>query len=228
MKKKKSKFILYQYWQNILRAAISRGTALTFGISVLVAATFAAGFYYLVLSDLLASNTMLAEEVVKKEGENSRGQLVEKNEPQFQAEFKKLVNLSEAAEPLLPEATEIAATLAGVQEISRRSAVTLTGLNAVKESIKSAVADKTLEREIPAQVTGQPAAVVHFFYDLARLSRIIVVRDFEMTALSPNQVQATFTLVTYHAPPPTDIPALPSFINAAKPAALAQNQVDQK
>lgn len=221
MKKKQSKSVITQYWQTILRGAARRGFVQTFVVSFLLAASLAFGFYYFVLSDLLAANTTLAEDVVKKEAENQRGQLVEKNEPQFQAEFIKLINLSESAESLLPPATEIAATLAGVQEIARREQVTLTGLNAVKESSKSPVADKTLEREIPAQVTGAPASVVRFFYELARLSRIIVIRDFELAATRPNFAQATFTLVTFHAPPPKDIPPLPPFIKGK--ADVAQN-----
>ena len=217
MKKKQTKSVVTVYWQTVLREAVKRGPAQTAVASLLIASAIAFGFYYFIMSDLFTSNTTLAATVVKKEQENARGQLVEKNEPQFQAEFRKLVNVSESAEPLLPQETEIASVLAGVQEIARREGVTLTGLNALKEGQKSPVAEKIYEREIPAQVTGSPAAVVRFFYELARLSRIIVIRDFEMTAMRPNFTQSSFTLVTFNAPPPKEIPALPAFIQSGKP-----------
>lgn len=232
MKKKQSKSTaVARYRQTILREAVNRGPAQAFAAAASVAALLAFGFYYLVLSDLLASNTAAAEAVVKKEQENGRGQLIERNEPLFQAEFRSLIDLSDSADPMLPQQTEISGVLAGVQEIARRTDVTLTGLNAVKESAKStvsfldqgkqlAVADKLFEREFPAQVTGTPAAVVRFFYELARLSRIIVIRDFELGALRQNFSQANFTLVAFHAPPPSDasVPALPEFIKKANPA----------
>lgn len=229
-KKKQTKSAVARYRQTVLREAVRRGPLQSFAAASLLAALLGFGFYYLVLSDLLASNAASAESVVRKEQENGRGQLIERDEPLFQAEFRRLIDLSDSTEPMMPQATEISGVLAGVQEIARRTGVTLNGLNAVKESAKSniayldqnkqlAVADKLFERECPAQVTGTPAAVVRFFFELARLSRIIVIRDFEMGALRQNFSQANFTLVAFHAAAPLDssVPALPDFIKKTTP-----------
>jgi hypothetical protein len=41
------------------------------------------------------------------------------------------------------------------------------------------------------------------------MPRILQVRDYSIAAMS-NSVSAGFTLVAYHAPPPTEMPPLPS------------------
>jgi Tfp pilus assembly protein PilO len=87
--------------------------------------------------------------------------------------------------------------------------VTLTGLMAVKDSVKSPNAEKLYEREIPAIVTGPYPQVVHFFGDISRMPRILLVRDFSVVSLKSN-VSAGFTLVAYHAPPPAEMPAIPA------------------
>jgi len=80
---------------------------------------------------------------------------------------------------------------------------------AVKESVKSPKAEKLYEREIPAIVTGPYPQVVRFFTDISRMPRILLVRDFSVVSLK-NSVSAGFTLVAYHAPPPAEMPKIPS------------------
>jgi Tfp pilus assembly protein PilO len=130
-------------------------------------------------------------------------------EPQFRAEFKKIVDLYDQAKPLLPQETEISDVLGQVEMAAQRNGVTLTGLAAVKESIKSPIAEKLYEREIPAIVTGPYPRVVHFFADISRMPRILLVRDFSIVSLH-SDVSAGFTLVAYHAPPPAEMPDIPT------------------
>jgi len=84
----------------------------------------------------------------------------------------------------------------------------LTGLQAVKQSVKSPSAAKLYEREIPALVTGPYPQVVRFFNDISRMPRILLVRDYSVVSLKSG-VSAGFTLVAYHAPPPAEMPGLP-------------------
>ena len=70
-------------------------------------------------------------------------------EEQFRAEFKKVVDLYQEAKPLLPEETEVSDVLGQVETAAKRNGVTLTGLMAVKDSVKSPIAEKLYEREIP-------------------------------------------------------------------------------
>jgi Tfp pilus assembly protein PilO len=130
-------------------------------------------------------------------------------EPQFRADFKKIVDLYQEAKPLLPEETEVADVLGQVEAAAQRNGVTLTGLLAVKESIKSPQAAKLYEREIPAVVTGPYPQVVRFLNDISRMPRILLVRDFSIISLK-NNVSAGFTLVAYHAPPPAEMPGIPA------------------
>ena len=99
--------------------------------------------------------------------------------------------------------------LGQVETAAQRNGVTLTGLMAVKASVKSPAAEKLYEREIPAIVTGPYPRVVNFFADISRMPRILLVRDFSIVSLR-SDVSAGFTLVAYHAPPPAEMPAIPA------------------
>ena len=181
-------------------------------ITFAVMAALSIGLGYLVHSYFLAgwsqSNEEYRLQVVKKETENAKTERMLEGEPHFRAEFKKIVDLYDEAKPLLPQETEVADVLGQVEMTAQRNGVTLTGLMAVKESIKSPNAEKLYEREIPAIVTGPYPRVVNFFADISRMPRILLVRDFSVASLK-SDVSAGFTLVAYHAPPPAEMPAIP-------------------
>lgn len=182
-------------------------------ITLAVMTAISLGIGYMVHSYLLTgwseSNEAYRQQVIKKEAENIKTERMLAGEPQFRAEFKKIVDLYDEAKPLLPQETEVSDVLGQVEMAAQRNGVTLTGLAAVKESIKSPNAEKLYEREIPAIVTGPYPRVVHFFADISRMPRILLVRDFSIVALKAD-VRAGFTLVAYHAPPPAEMPAIPA------------------
>ena len=188
-------------------------------ITLAVVSAISIGLGYLFYSYFLApwsqSNEDARQLVIRKEAENARTERMLEGEPLFRAEFKKIVDLYDEAKPLLPQETEVSEVLGQVEMAAQRNGVTLTGLLAVKESVKSPNAEKLYEREIPAIVTGPYPRVVNFFGDISRMPRILLVRDFSIVSLKSN-VSAGFTLVAYHAPPPAEMPAIP--------AELAMNQ----
>jgi Tfp pilus assembly protein PilO len=192
----------------IIDESVRYGPIITFAIM----AAMSIGAGYLIYSYLLAgwsqSNDDYREAVIRKEVENKRTEQMLAAEPQFRAEFKKIVDLYDEAKPLLPQETEVSDVLGQVEMAAQRNSVTLTGLQAVKESVKSPIAEKLYEREIPAVVTGPYPQVVHFFADISRMPRILLVRDFSIVSLKSN-VSAGFTLVAYHAPPPAEMPKIP-------------------
>jgi Tfp pilus assembly protein PilO len=181
-------------------------------ITLAIMALISFGGVYLIytyfLSSWMESNEAARLLVVRKEIENEKTERMLAAEPQFRSEFKKIVDLYEEAKPLLPQETEVADVLGQVEMAAKRNGVTLTGLMAVKESVKSPMAEKVYEREIPAMVTGPYPQVVNFFADISRMPRILLVRDFSVVSLKSN-VSAGFTLVAYHAPPPAEMPAVP-------------------
>jgi Tfp pilus assembly protein PilO len=201
-KKKGSQSSIARTAQTIQKEAIKRGPVATYAASIALCGLLGFLFHYFVMSDFYRGNDELRATVEKKEKENKRGQLVEQSEPAFREEFRGVVSLAEQISPMLPKETEISEILAGVQDMARREGITMTGLTAIKESVPSPGADKLFERELPAQVVGNTASVTRFFYELARLSRIVVVRDFEFVAGGGNTATANFTLVCFHAPPP--------------------------
>src|SRR5690606_35794671 len=193
----------------ILVESIKYGPVVTFLLMALVSGGIAYLVYSYFLYDWAVANDTYRAQVLKKELENTATENMLADEPQFRAEFKKIVDLYQDAKPLLPEETEVADVLGQVEAAAQRNNVTLTGLLAIKESIKSPKAAKLYEREIPAVVTGPYPQVVRFMNDISRMPRILLVRDYSVVSLS-NNVSAGFTLVAYHAPPPAEMPAIPA------------------
>jgi Tfp pilus assembly protein PilO len=182
-------------------------------ITFAVMAAISIGVGYLIYGYLLAgwaqSNEDARQAVIRKEIENTKTERMLATEQQFRGEFKKIVDLYDEAKPLLPQETEVSDVLGQVEMAAQRNGVTLTGLMAVKESIKSPKAEKLYEREIPAIVSGPYPRVVNFFADISRMPRILLVRDYSIVSLR-SDVSAGFTLVAYHAPPPAEMPAIPA------------------
>jgi Tfp pilus assembly protein PilO len=181
------------------------GTPVTLLVMIVVSAGLGYLIYSYVLSGWYDSNRDYRQKIVQKEIENKKTETLLAGEEQFRARYDKIVKMYEEAKPLLPEETEISEVLGQVESAAQRNGVTLTGLLAVKESIKSPRAEKLYEREIPALVSGAYPQVVKFFSDISRMPRILVVRDYSIVSMQ-NNVSAGFTLIAYHAPPPTEKP----------------------
>jgi Tfp pilus assembly protein PilO len=211
MKPKKKSSVLDSITEPIMRESMKYGPVVTFALMAVISAGAAYLVYGFLLEGWAQSNSDYRQQVVKKELENQRTEKMLEGEEQFRAEFKKVVDLYQEAKPLLPEETEVSDVLGQVETAAKRNGVTLTGLMAVKDSVKSPIAEKLYEREIPAVVTGSYPQVVHFFADISRMPRILLVRDFSVASLK-STVSAGFTLVAYHAPPPAEMPKLPSEI----------------
>jgi Tfp pilus assembly protein PilO len=181
-------------------------------VTILVMSVLSLGLVYLIysylLTDWIASSQAYKQTVLNKEIENKKTESLLAGEDEFKAQFKKVANLFEDAKPLLPEETEVSDVLGQVEAAAQRNGVTLTGLLAVKQSVKSPSAAKLYERERPAVVTGSYPQVVRFFSDISQMPRILLVRDYSVVSLK-RSVSAGFTLVAYHSPPPAEMPGLP-------------------
>lgn len=193
----------------LIAESARHGPIITF--AVMAAISIGVGYlaYGYVLAGWVQSNEDYRQQVIRREIENAKTERMLATEPHFRAEFKKIVDLYDEAKPLLPQETEVSDVLGQVEMAAKRNGVTLTGLMAVKESIKSPKAEKLYEREIPAIVSGPYPRVVNFFADISRMPRILLVRDYSIVSLR-SDVSAGFTLVAYHAPPPAEMPAIPS------------------
>lgn len=197
------------FTESILQESRKYGAFPTFLVMLIISLGVAYMAYTFLLSDWMESNNVYRQQVIAKEMENKKTEALLAQEGQFRARFDKVVKLYEKAQPLLPEETEISEVLGQVETAAQRNSVTLTGLKAVDDSVKSPRAEKLYEREIPALVTGPYPQVVRFFADVSRMPRILVVRDYSILSLN-DRVSAGFTLVAYHAPPPAEKPATPT------------------
>ncbi len=206
---------------NVLHFTTKNGQIVTFALMAALSLGLAYLIYSYLLSDWAESARLYREQVVKKELENKKTEKMVEGEPQFLGQFKKVVDLYQQAKPLLPEETEISDVLGQVEAAAKRNGVVLTGLLAVKDSVKSPKAEKLYEREIPALVTGTYPQVVRFFTDVSRMPRILVVRDYSVVSLK-DSVSAGFTLVAYHAPPPAEMPAVPTNLPVSQNTEVAK------
>ena len=188
--------------------SMRRGPVVTMLVMSVLSAGLAYVIYTYVLESWIESAKSYRLQVLSKEIENKKTEGLLAGEEQFKAQFKKVANLFEDAKPLLPEETEVSDVLGQVEAAAQRNGVTLTGLTAVKQSVKSPSAAKLYEREIPAVVTGSYPQVARFFADISRMPRILLVRDYSVASLK-SSVSAGFTLVAYHSPPPAEMPGLP-------------------
>ena len=208
MKKSKNSNAFGSTIDGIYLESVRRGPVVTFLIMAFLSAGLGYIIYYYFIEDSITSNREYRLQVAKKENENKKTETMLAGEPQFKAEFKKVADLYNEAKPLLPEETEVSNVLSQVEVTAQRNNVKLTGLQADKQSVKSPVADKLYEREIPAEVTGTYPQIVNFFADISRMPRILLVRDYTVTS-QKNLVSAKFTLVAYHAPPPAEMREIP-------------------
>src|SRR5688572_13536001 len=170
----------------ILNESSRHGPVITFAVMAALSIGFAYLFYSYFLWDWSQANEDARMLVIRKETENARTERMLAGEPHFRAEFKKIVDLYDEAKPLLPHETEVSDVLGQVETAAQRNGVTLTGLMAVKDSVKSPAAEKLYEREIPAIVTGPYPQVVNFFADISRMPRILLIRDFSIVSLKSN------------------------------------------
>ncbi len=198
---------------SIVRESIRRGSILSFAFTTLLAILVAYLFYFNFMTGWGAASIEYRQLVLNKEFENQKTERLLAGEDQFKAKFVKIVNLYEEAKPLLPEETEVSDVLGQVESAAQKNGVVLTGLLAVKESVRSRQAAQVYEREIPALVTGPYPQVINFFTEISRMPRILVVRDYSVISLG-NSVSAGFTLVAYHAPPPAEKPKVPTNVSS--------------
>ena len=193
---------------SIYLESVRRGPVVTLLISAVVSLGLGYLVYTYLLEGWVASNRAERQRIALKEQENQKTEAMLAGEEHFRAQFRKIADLFDEAKPLLPEETEVADVLAQVETAAQRNNVTLTGLQAVKQSAKSLRSAKLYEREIPAVVTGTYPDVVRFFADISRMPRILLVRDYSIASMK-KAVSAGFTLVAFHAPPPAEMPGLP-------------------
>ena len=208
MKKSRNSNAFESLVDSIYLESIRRGPVVTFLAMAIISGGLGYIFYFYLIKDQIASNREYGQQVAAKEFENKKTETMLAGEPQFRAQFKKVVDLYNEAKPLLPEETEVSDVLGQVEATAQRNDVTLTGLTAVKQSVKSVTAPKLYEREIPAEVTGSYPKVVKFFADISQMPRILIIRDYSVVSVK-NMVSARFTLVAYHAPPPAEMREIP-------------------
>ena len=195
----------------------SRGWWLPISLGLVPALLIFYSAYTFYLSPTAVNLSESAQKVQKLEAEVKRGQAVENSQSAFKQEFIKIVNLFNESQKLLPKETEISDILAQLQLLADQNNVRVILLSASKSGVKSPNAVKLYERDLPVIIRGEYPNVLKFWNELARLSRITVVRSLEVKNSEKTSVrtfvEASFSLLVFHAPPPAEIPQIPFELN---------------
>lgn len=223
--KKRSSLITYK--NQVINWSLNRGFLLTAGFSLLIGFMVAFGVYTFTVSGWRADNAERETKVIALERENVHNRQLKLLMSPFLEEFKKMLADFHDAEPMLPSEAELAQVLDQVQESARRNQVVLTGLNGVKQSVPSNGSKTINEREFPSQVSGNFTNIVSFFNDVARMPRILVVRDFSISALKDGKTNAAFTLIAFHATSGV-LPEIPAEVLEARKTPLANGDENAK
>lgn len=232
---------LRQTWVKFLNALARRGVSGGILAGLLPALLIVYFGYGLFVTPGVLANQDKQKNIEIIEADVEKGKAVEKSEQAFKTEFTKVVQLFYDSLPLLPKETELSSVMLDVQEAARRHNVTLTGLTAVRDAMKTANADKLYEREIPCAVIGNYDDVMRFFMEISKMTRILIVRDYivgsakdaKQTGVRPTSVAVQFSLLAFHAPPTSEFPVLPPGIispvqtaqSSSMPVQTAQNTV---
>lgn len=191
-----------------------QGRRKVFLYSLLVAAALAYGGHMMLVAPVVTWNDAQFAANQKLHAENEKNRTVEQTHAAFQAEFKRDVLSYKTARQLLPNSIEVANVLGQVQQAADQSGGTLTGFDAItKADVKSAAADKLYEREVPAVYVGTYPQAIQFCRAVARLPRIVQIREFALTSLR-QKISVSFKLIVYYAPPPNELPPLPADLKA--------------
>jgi Tfp pilus assembly protein PilO len=203
-KKNTSLSALAPLYAKLMERAHQAGPSLSFLISM----ALSMGIFYVIHTYALSAwgeeVDSKRRQVEEKEEGNIKTEKLVAGEKAFLVRFNRITELYEQAKPLLPQETEVSDVLGQVETAAQMNSVKLTGLQAIKGSAESPKSEKLFEREIPAFVTGSYGNVLQFFSELSRMPRILIVRDYTITASEKQgEVAAYFTLRAFHAPPDT-------------------------
>lgn len=220
-------------WNKFLTAVARKGVYFGALLGIIPALLIAYCGYSLFIEPGNLTNVDKEKAVQQIEADVLKGKAVEASEKEFRQEFAKVVELFYESLPLLPKEAELANVLMGVQESAKRFNVTLTGLIAVKDALKTPNADKLYEKEMPSTVVGKYDDVMRFFMDISRKTRILIIRDYtissvkeKQTGVRPNFVGVQFSLLAFHAPPTSEFPVLPPDIKVNEPLPIAQTNLN--
>lgn len=203
---------LVRTWQRMVTAAKPKPLQAAI-ISGIIACLLGALIYMWIISPQAQLNDQRRIEIANLRQRNETDRQVEKTKPAFLAEFKRAYENYLVVRELLPEAVEVSNVLGAVQEIATRTGVRLTRFSGSSTTpVKSATADKLNERTVPSQVIGPHVSVVRFLNEVSRYERILDVRGLSITALKGQGESADFTLATYFAPDPSELPPVPAEI----------------
>lgn len=191
----------------MLHSLSRRGTGFAFFIGLALSALVFYFCWSFWISPAVAANDKKSADVESLREEVEKAQAVEASEAEFNDEFKRVVLKVKEVEPHLPRRTELAEILGNIQIAAENNGVVLKGLSATKDSVKQ-MDGKLYEREMPAIAIGEMSQIIRFFYSIANLPRIFVIKDFSVVSVK-DKVSVQFNLSAFNSPSPAEMPALP-------------------
>ncbi len=224
--------------EGLIRRAVAAGVLKTLLVSGSLALAPGGAVYRQWVWPLGDVRQQLRAERDQLRKQNLVARVIKETRPEFIKEWRRLLTNYFTARQMLPDATELSAFMASLQEKARRHHVQIARLDASTQGVRSTSFAPVLpaaqppqvtsapdpgvnaataqpgppepppinlnERVIPALFIGDHPSIVRLMGDIAGDTRIIHVRNPNVTALN-RQENVELTLVTFDAPTSAEV-----------------------
>lgn len=186
------------------------------------------GVWYFVTSETRVEITALDEQIAQLQAKNQAAQIATQRINEFRSLYASKSQEYDELKVLLPEEREITNVLQGLQDTARDSRLIVSRFSPKDDTQEDSIMAKPIEIEVDSNFNS----LREFFDKMAKLQRIVSIKDFSLRQLeqqtSDRTLHAQFTLTAYYASPENLTPATTTpgqpgapVPNAAQPAPAA-------
>ncbi|HEY0657596.1 MAG TPA: type 4a pilus biogenesis protein PilO [Pyrinomonadaceae bacterium] len=170
-------------------------------ILVGIAALLYLGVYYFVTSTTRAEIVALDEQISQLQAKNEAARVATQRINEFRSLYASKTEEYDELKVLLPEQREITNVLQGLQDAAGDSRLIVMRFSPREDAMKDAIMEKPVEVEVDSNFNNLRA----FFDKMAKLPRIVSIKDFKINQLekqtSEKTIHALFVLTAYYAAP---------------------------
>lgn len=182
-------------------------------ILVGIAALLYLGVYYFVTSTTRAEIVALDEQISQLQAKNEAARVATQRINEFRSLYASKTEEYDELKVLLPEQREITNVLQGLQDTAGDSRLIVMRFSPRDDAMKDAIMEKPVEVEVDSNFNNLRA----FFDKMAKLPRIVSIKDFKINQLEKQSAEKTihalFVLTAYYAAPenlnPPKVPGKP-------------------
>lgn len=158
-------------------------------------------FFRFVTVGKTAETVRIEEQVEQLKAKNQAARIATQRIDEFRSLFARKKEVYDELKVLLPERREITNVLQGLQDTARGSRLIITRFSPRADTKQDFIMAKPVEVEVDSNF----ANLQDFFYEMAKLQRIVSITDFNLAQIkeqtSRRTIHAQFMLTAYYATP---------------------------